>query len=270
MSPEQPPQGPKPPKPPEYGARSSRVHRIAMIGYLWDTAKQERSRQILLQATAPHKRLERAGDDARETFDSGRIILQNLRAGLDINLEAEGEIEKTTLSQFLASFQKNAEVSLSVRGALVKHAKSFIKLALALSDELKSKGVLATFEQIKKPLTDQAFADNFKYNGVVQGLDDEVLALLPKSEDREHPPLYLGMTVFYTKKLPSSGGTGPDLGEGKIVMFFPPTGKIPVHANMVIPDQVIELEIKTEHGVTRSLFSTKEVSLMPPPASSKD
>lgn len=264
MPPEQPPQGPKPP---EYGSPSEHTLYIALIGLL---SARMRERHTLLHAPVKHidgvalssqmTYLKRADDDELQSIE---LLCKELRQFLDQNLGTQEQIGKESRLQF--------EIALLNRIAIENPEQIDLMLDLfaLLWDDFESKGLRA-LEDIAFPLIDQTFIDRFGYNAVIQGLDNEVLALLPKSEDRKHPPLYLGMTVFYTKKLPPSGGTGPDLGEGKIASFFPPTGKIPIRNNMAIPDQVIELEIKTEQGVVRSQFSTDEVSLMPPLASSKD
>lgn len=266
---EEPPKGPPPP---EYGAPSRRTLIIALIGFLCAEIKRDHEKhkdaQLLLRAPVkyihgafsshPLPRLTLADD-----YDRLSLITStcgDLRELLNTNLEKkEWHHGKYPEDQWmLASLNKAIREGLK-EGEIIS---SFIGFAVTLNDHLKSNGALATLESIKHPLANENFTKTFGYDAVVQGLKDEVLALLPELEDLDHPPLYLGMAVYYRKILPPSGHTGPLSGTGKIVAFS-------LHAleGGVISDQVIRLEIQTEQETVFSWFSTKEISLMPPPAS---
>lgn len=249
-----------PPGPPEHKAKSERVLRIVMIGFLWNIFKQSEERKktqrILLQVTSPGKRLERA-DDGMGTFSADRIMLKHLRAGLDRDLEAEREKTSTlSESEAITNALDSTKLPLPIRKALRGSLKSLANFANEVVKELKSKGVLATLEPIKYPLTDQAFIDRFGYNGVVRGLNDEIIALLP-IPGSGHPVLLLGMPVQYSKKLRPSGHTGPLMGNGKIKTFL-----FPSREGDIIPDQVIDLEVQTEQGIVSTLLSPDEIAEM--------
>lgn len=231
---------PPPEQPPEYERLSTRGIFVAILGLLaaYHSRYTGRAADVLLHAPVKYIQGATPLNSPLASFETNSIkeLYEDIRRLLDDALEEDSNI---IYSQKMFERQKRDKTLIEELIAYVSRSNPRM-----------------LFARMKWNLTDKSFIDRFGYNALIHGLGSEVLALLPASNDTDHPPLFLGMTVSYTKRLEPSGQTGPLAGTGKITAFL-----IPSREQGVIPDHVIRLEIKTEEGVVATLLSPNEVSV---------
>lgn len=257
---ETPPGGP--PKPPEWEKPSTRAIIIAMLGIYADEMGLSSRRAfgdsgvLLRTPIMVHHKSKRTlqklqGGDSQDdaTPETAQSRYEYVRNLLNIDLESQTDLQnlfhdpliKKRLVQASSYKEETPDILGLLFGVMLKDAEE--------------RGVSSMFEKIKQVITDTSFTNRFGYESIVVGLHNEVLALLPSSK-KDTPPLYLGMTVSYPKRLVPSGYTGPLAGKGRITAFL-----LPSRENDIILDHVIQLEVKTEEGTVPAFLAPDEVSV---------
>lgn len=225
----------RPPNPPE--RHHNRQLIIALLVYLANRMLKKGDRNVLLFAPVKQKdynSTEHASNlspvDLLEVYTILRSILNK-----KINEDPEKRFFDT-FSNLLSERKHITESSHSLNTVL-----SLVKYPPQdLFDE---------FFQKKELIKDASFVKRFGYDCVIRGKNSEVLELTPSSGIQA---LYLGMTVRYAKKYPSSGYTGPLRGEGRIISFHIP--KIGPTA-----DQAVELSVTDGKTISRTRLSPDEL-----------